>query len=128
MAESSVGNNPWAAAACWAAAPFSGGMAPAIFLIVTWKERGSLTRRHALAATVLWAGLIATYLPVFFIGFFLPAFNGDAIPTWAVAIAVAWFVISWIATIVGCVLVLLAARRMRSATSVPPPLAPPGMA
>ena len=127
MADASVGNNPWAAAACWAGAPFSGGLVPVVFLIVTWNERGSLTRRHALAASVLWVSLIAIYVPVFVIGMFIPAFQGEPPRPWAMAIAVAFFVTSWIATIVGCVAVFVATRRDRP-TVGEPPLGPSGAA
>ena len=111
MAGESVADNPWAAAACWVGALFSGGLVPLILLIVTWKDRGSLTRRHALAATALWAVLMATYIPVFFLGMFLPAFQGEAPRSWAVAVAVAFFVISWGAAVVGVAVVLRSARR-----------------
>ncbi len=117
MAGEPVADNPWVAAACWAAAPLSGGLVPLVLLIVTWKDRGSLTRRHALAATALWAVLMATYIPVFLLGMFLPAFQGEPPRTWAIAVAVAFFVISWGAVVVGVAVVLRSARRSPTRTS-----------
>src|SRR5690606_6518871 len=110
MAGEPVADNPWAAAACWVGAPFSGGLVPLVLLIVTWKDRGSLARRHALAATALWAVLMAIYIPVFFLGMLLPAFQGEPPRTWAIAVAVAFFVISWGAAVVGVAVVFRSAR------------------
>ena len=110
MAGEPIADSPWAAAASWVGAPFSGGLVPLVLLIVTWKDRGSLTRRHALAATALWAVLMAIYIPTFFLGMFLPAFQGEPPRTWAIAVAVAFFVISWGAAVVGAAVVLRSAR------------------
>lgn len=111
MAGEPIADNPWAAAASWVGAPFSGGLVPLVLLIITWKDRGSLTRRHALAATELWAVLMAIYIPTFFLGMFLPAFQGEPPSTWAIAVAVAFFVIAWGAAVVGAAVVLRSARR-----------------
>lgn len=95
MAGGPIADNPWAAAASWVGAPFSGGLLPLGLLLATWYDRGSLTRRHALAATALWAVLMAVYIPVFLLGMLLPAFRGEPPRTWAIAVAVAFLAISW---------------------------------
>lgn len=110
----SIADNPWAAASVWVGAVFSGGLVPLVFLIITWKDKGSLTRRHAVAATVLWAVLMAIYIPTFIFGMFIPAWSGEPPRTWAVVTAVAFAVISWSTTIGGLVLVLISARRSTS--------------
>lgn len=110
MAGEPTADNPWAAAVSWVGAPFTGGLVPLALLLATWKDRGSLTRRHALAATTLWAVLMAVYLPVFFFGMFLPAFQGEPPRTWAIAVAIACFVISWGAVAVGVAMVVRSTR------------------
>lgn len=111
MAGEPTADNPWAAAASWVGAPFSGGLVPLGLLLATWNDRGSLTRRHALAATALWSVLMGVYIPVFVLGMLLPAFHGDPPRTWAIAVAVAFLVISWGAAAVGVALVVRSARR-----------------
>lgn len=108
--DTSVADNRWAAAACWAGAPFSGGLVPMVLLIITWKYRGSLTRRHALAATMLWAVLLAIYLPVFLFGWFIPGFNGNNPDALAVAIVLALFVMAWAAAAIGVLVVWVSSR------------------
>jgi hypothetical protein len=81
-----------------------------VLLIITWKNRGSLTRRHALAATLLWAVLLAIYVPVFAFGWFVPAFNGNSPDTWAVATTVALFAVGWAAAVIGALVVWLSSR------------------
>ena len=111
MANESIADSPWAAASVWVGALFSGGLVPLTFLIITWKNKGSLTRRHAVAATSLWAVLMAIYVPVFFFGMFVPALSGEPPRNWAVAVAAAFIVISWSTAIGGAVVVLVSARR-----------------
>lgn len=115
MSETSIADNPWAAAACWAGAPFSGGLVPVALLIITWKNRGSLTRRHALAATLVWAVLLAIYLPAFLFGWFIPAFSGTGPEPWAVTTVVALFVMAWTTAVIGVVVVWVSSRRTTAA-------------
>lgn len=120
VAAPDVADNAWAAATCWLGGLVTGPVAPAVLLAVTWKARASLTRKHALAATVLWSALVAIYLPVFVFGMFLPAFYGDPPRWWAIAIAVTLIAISWAATAVGLLLVWRSARRATPLNPVSP--------
>ncbi len=111
-----IAENPWAAGVCWIGAPF-GGLIPVVLLAVTWGDRVSLVRRHALAATALWCVLIAIYLPAFVFGLFIPAFNRESPPSWAIAVVAGVVVVSWAATVIGVSSVIRTVRR-RSAASV----------
>jgi hypothetical protein len=112
-------DSPWTAAACWLGALFMGPLVPAIVLGITWRARGSLARRHALAATVLWTVLLAVYLPVFVVGMLIPAFHGESPRWWAIAVAIVVALTSWTATAVGLLLIWKAARTTAPAESMP---------
>ena len=116
MSTGKIAENPWAAGACWIGAPF-GGLIPGVLLAVTWRDRGSLVRRHALAATTLWCVLIAIYLPAFVFGLFIPAFNRESPPSWAIAAVAGVVVVSWAATVVGVSSVIRSVRRRSASTS-----------
>lgn len=115
----STADSPWTAAACWLGALFMGPLVPAIVLGITWRARGSLARRHALAATVLWTVLLAVYLPVFVIGMFIPAFHGESPRWWAIALAILVALTSWTATVVGLLLVFRSTRSTTPTAGVP---------
>ena len=42
---------------------FSGGLVRAILLVLTSQDRGSLNRRHALAASIVWGTTMTSYPP-----------------------------------------------------------------
>jgi hypothetical protein len=104
-------DSAWTAAACWLGGLFTGPVVPGVVLVMSWRARGSLVRRHALAATVMWSALLAVYLPVFLFAMFLPALHGDPPPWWSLAVAGAVVVISWTGTATGLILAWRAGRR-----------------
>lgn len=103
-------DSAWIAAACWLGALITGPIVPGVVLVMSWNARGSLVRRHALAATVMWSVLLAVYLPVFLFGMFLPALHGDPPPWWTLAVAGVVIVVSWTGTAIGLGLAWKAGR------------------
>lgn len=118
MTARNLTQNPWAAAACWVGAPF-GGLIPGVLLVVTWRDRGCLVRRHALAATIFWVALLAIYVPVFLLGILVPAFHRDPISGWVVATVAGLFVVSWLATGLGAAAVHRSVRGSTRPTVAP---------
>lgn len=64
-------NDRWMAAGAWVGWACGGPLVPLVLLAVSWSKRDSLARRHALAATVMWAVALAIWLPVLTVGVFL---------------------------------------------------------
>lgn len=117
VASDGLANNRWAATSCWLGALFTGFVLPVALLLATWRDRGSLTRRHAMAASIVWIIALALYLPIFFIGIWIPAFNGHPPQAWAVIGAVAIAVTSWVATAVGLIAVWRTPRHPSAAVA-----------
>ena len=98
-------DNPWAAIGCWIFAAFTGGLVAFIVLVLTWRDYGSLLRKHAALASTIWAIILAIYLPTFAFGLFWPALRGNNPAGWVIWVAVGSVVVGWGSAAVGAFVV-----------------------
>lgn len=100
----------------WIGLFVGGPILPVILLIITWARRGSLARRHATAACLMWLVLLGIWVPVVVSQLMLSTTEPGA---WVVALAAALFAIALLCSITGLI------RALRA--QVVPPDPPPGV-
>lgn len=95
-------NDRWMAAASWVGWACGGPILPVVILAVSWPQRESLARRHALLASVVYVVTLAVWLPVFLFGILLrPESPAPVAVIVGVALTVGMLVVSLVGVVVA---------------------------
>ena len=111
------------AVVAWGGAMLAGPLVPGVVWVVSRHQTGSLARREAKFATIVWGIVLAIWVPVVVFGLMVPAFTtepseNDAPPVGLLFVGLVLVVVSWTISITGL------SRSLRSTVRPAPPLLP----
>jgi hypothetical protein len=114
-------SDKWQAAGAWAGIFVGGPIVPIVILALNWSKTGSLARRHAKVATIIWVVVLAVYVPMV-----LRIFTSPGAPDAAFFVVLAIVVVvTWGSAIVGVVQALRAPVAPPAWPAMPPGYGPP---